>query len=477
MAAIVKSSQPNGLKARLAPMIIPLIVGCALFMQMLDSTVIATALPAMARSFGQDPVKLNVAITSYLLSTAVFVPICGWAADRYGARRVFASAIFLFTLSSALCGISVTLGQLVAGRFLQGFAGAMMVPVGRIVLLRSTQKSELVRAMSFLSMPALMAPIFGPALGGLIVTYGSWRWIFFMNIPIGVLGVLLVLRYIHDTDSDPAQPLDVIGFLLSGLCMAALVFGFEVAGRDVVSAPVQVALLAGGLACGVLYVWHARRAASPILDLSLFKVRTFSIAVLGGNLNRMIIGSVPFLLAMQLQVVFGLSPVAAGMLTFVGALGALMMKFSAGRTIQALGFRRTLIYNAMMTALSILACVVFTPSTPHIVILTVLLLGGFFRSLQMTAVNTLVYADVGPGQMGQATAVASTAQQLAISVGVAVAAFTMKMSMLVDGATVLASRHVVPAYVVIALLALSSVLCFMRLSPTDGAEVSGNKRH
>jgi len=460
---------------RLAPMAVPLIVGCALFMQMLDSTVIATALPAMAHSFGEDPVRLNVAITSYLLSAAVFVPICGWAADRFGARQVFASAIVLFTISSTLCGLSQTLGQMVAGRMLQGFAGAMMVPVGRVVLLRTVSKSELVRAMSFLSMPALLGPIFGPAVGGFLVEYGSWRWIFFMNLPIGVLGVILALRYIHDTEAGQPQPLDVIGFLLTAVCLGTLVFCFEAVGHGVLSTPMVLGLLALGVVCGLLYVRHAERSPHPILDLRLLKIPTFSIALLGGNLCRLAVGAVPFLLAMQLQVAFGMGPFAAGMLTFAGALGALMMKMSASPIIRRFGFRRTLVVNAFLTGASIIGCVLFTSVTPHAVIIIVLLLGGFFRSLQLTGVNSLAYADIGPEQMGRATGMASAVQQLAISLGVAVAAFALKVSMATRGTTTLDAYDVIPGFLVIGITMMMSVIFFSRLSANAGSSVSGKR--
>ncbi len=463
------------LKEHLAPMTVPLIVGCALFMQMLDSTVLATALPAMAHSLNVDPVKMNVAITAYLLSAAVFVPVCGWAADRFGARRVFASAIALFVLSSAFCGIAQTLGQVVAGRAVQGFAGAMMVPVGRVVLLRTVKKSDLVRAMSFLSMPALLGPIMGPAVGGFMATYGSWRWIFFMNVPIGILGVVLVLRYIKDNEVGKPLPLDFIGFLLTAVCLAALVFCFEAIGHGIMSTTGIVALAAVGVLCGWLYVLHARRIPFPLLDFSLLKIPTFSISLLGGNMCRLAVGAVPFLLAMQLQVGFGMNAFAAGMLTFSGALGALMMKMTVGPIIRRFGFRRTLIGNAFVTAATIAACVFFQAETSHVLILVVLLLGGFFRSLQLTSVNTLAYADVSQEQMAAASGMASAAQQLAISVGVAIAAFTLKTSMAVRGVTALEAVDVIPGYIVIAILMCLSIISFRRLTAVAGSEVSGNR--
>ena len=287
---------------------IPFLVGCALFMQMLDSTIVATALPAMAAALGTDPVHLNIAITSYLLAVAVFVPISGWAADRFGARRVFILAICVFTLSSMTCALSRSVLQLVMSRTLQGIGGAMMVPVGRIILLRSYPKHELLKAMAFLSLPALVGPIIAPPLGGFLVTYASWHWIFLINVPIGAIGVRLVVLHIREFEPDGKDhPLDVLGFLLSASFMAALVGGFASLGRPGVPLWSSMAIIVFGIASAAVFVWHARRHADPILDLSLLNIPTFEIATLAGNLCRFTVGATPFLLAMLLQVGFGLS--------------------------------------------------------------------------------------------------------------------------------------------------------------------------
>lgn len=456
------------IQRRVRPMTVPLIVGCALLMQMLDATVITTALPAMADDLGESPVRMNIAMTAYLLSAAVFVPICGWAADRFGARRVFVLAIMLFTLSSVWCGLAQSLEQIIAGRFVQGFAGAMMVPVGRIVLLRTVPKSELVRAISFLSLPALFGPILGPALGGLLVTYTTWRWIFFMNVPIGILGVYLVFRFIEKDGGGEPAPLDFVGFVLTGICMATLVFGFDLISHADVEWPWIGGLLGLGLGSALLYYLHAQRREKPILDFSLFKIQTFRTSIIGGNLCRLAIGAVPFLLAMQLQVAFGLSAVAAGMLTFSGAVGALVMKFTAPHIYNSFGFRRALVWNAWLLGFSIVANCLFTAQTPHAVIVVVLLVSGFFRSLQLTAVNSLTYADIKPEQMGSASGMASAAQQLAISMGVAVAAFSLKMSMTLRGVDKLEAIDVVPGYLLIALSSLISGWAFSRMSADAG---------
>ncbi|CFN60773.1 DHA2 family efflux MFS transporter permease subunit [Bordetella pertussis] len=460
--------------ARAARMI-PFIVGCALFMQMLDSTVVATALPAMAAALGSTPVRLNVAITSYLLAVAVFVPISGWAADRFGARRVLIAAITLFTLSSVGCALSQNLGQLVVARIVQGMAGAMMVPVGRIILLRTVPKQDLLKAMSFLSIPALLGPVIGPPVGGFMVTYMSWHWIFLINIPIGILGIALVLRFVSEIREENAPRLDLPGFLLSGICLAALVSAFEALGHGLLPPLELGALIAAGLLCGVLYVWHSRRVEHPILDLSLLRTPTFAISVLGDNLCRFAVGAVPFLLAMLLQVGFGLSPFAAGMITFASAAGALLMKFVATPIVTRYGFRRVLTINAILTGLFIVACAAFTPVTPAWAMIAVLLAGGFFRSLQFTAVNTLTYADIGPERMSRASSFAAMAQQLGISLGVGVAAVTLNVSMAARGAASLTIGDVVVGFMVVGALCMLSVLSFRRLAPSAGAQLQNVK--
>jgi len=454
---------------------IPFIVGCALFMQMLDATVVATALPAMARALGTSPVRLNVAITSYLLAVAVFVPISGWAADRFGARRVFIAAIALFTLSSIACALSATIGQLVIARVVQGMAGAMMVPVGRIILLRTVPKKDLLRAMSFLSMPALLGPVIGPPLGGFLVTYASWHWIFLINIPIGIIGIALVMRFVKDVRLDKKPPLDWVGFLLSAVCMATLVSGFDAIGHGLLPVPVLAGMIAIGIVCGLLYYWHSKYTAAPIIDLSLMRLPTFSISITGGNLCRFAVGATPFLLAMLLQVGFGLSPFSAGLITFASAAGALLMKFVATPIVMKFGFRRVLMINALLTAVFVAICATFTPLTPVWLMILLLLIGGFFRSLQFTGVNTLTYADISSEAMSRASSFAAMAQQLAISLGVGVAAFTLNMSMTLRGHASLDLQDVANGFIVVGLFTASSFFFFRRLAPDAGAQL--NSRH
>ena len=450
---------------------IPFIVGCALFMQMLDSTVVATALPTMARDFGTTVVHMNVTITSYLLATAVFVPISGWAADRFGARAVFLAAIVLFTLSSVACAASGTLSQLVAARLVQGAAGAMMVPVGRIILLRRIPKGELLKAMAFLTIPALLGPVIGPPVGGFLVTYASWHWIFLINIPVGALGIYMVRRWIT-RDVPASRPrLDTVGFLLSGVAMAALMSCLEAAGHGSLGLWPTLGLLCLGLICGVLYIRHARHVTYPIIDLSLLRTRTFAVSVLGGNLCRFSAGASPFLLAILLQVGFGLSAFSAGMITFTSAAGAMLMKLVATPIVRRVGFRRVLVYNALIAGAFVAACALFRSDTPIWAMVAVLLVGGFFRSLQFTAVNALTYADLDSAQMSRASSFAATAQQLGISLGVACAAMTLNISMTLRGGAETERVDVMWGFAVIALIVAASALSFRRLPARAGSQL------
>jgi EmrB/QacA subfamily drug resistance transporter len=416
---------------------VSVVVACAMFMQNLDSTVIATALPTIARSLDESPLSLNVAITCYLLGLAVFIPISGWTADRFGARRVFTAAIAVFTLGSIACGISNSLSALVAARILQGIGGALMVPVGRLVLLRTVPKSDLVRAMSYVSVPTLIGPVLGPPVGGFIVTYASWRWIFFINIPIGIIDIALVYLLIGDLKETGRRPFDLAGFALTGIGLASLAFGFENIGRGALPAPAVAALLAVGAVAILLYVRHARRVAYPIIDFALLKIPTYAAASIGGFLFRMGLGALPFLLPLMLQVGFGLDALSSGLLTFASAAGAMTMKMTAAWIIRTLGFRIVLVGDAVISALFLFGYSLFRPSTPHLVIFAALLAGGFFRSLQMTSINTLSYADVPPAMLSRATSLTSMAQQLSQTVGVASGAMLLQVVLALRGGTAL----------------------------------------
>lgn len=456
--------------------VIPLIVAFGLFMENLDSTVIATALPAIAESLGVDPLALNLAITSYLLSLAVFIPLSGWAADRFGARYVFTLAIGIFVAGSVACGFADNLGMLVAARILQGAGGAMMVPVGRLVVLKTIPKSELVSSMAYLTVPALIGPVLGPPVGGFIATYFSWRWIFFINVPIGLIGAILAWRLIGDVREENPRPLDARGFVLAGLGLAGLMFGFETIGREMLPDAVVAVLILGGAMAAGLYVVHARRASTRILELALLQIATFRVSVIGGGLFRIGIGAMPFLLPLMLQVGFGLSPFASGLLTFASAAGALAMKMSAAPILRRFGFRSVLMWNAAISASFIAAYGLFTPGTPHALILVLLLAGGFFRSLQFTAVNTVAYAEIAATQMSQATTLAAVAQQLSLSFGVAIGAMMLHVTLVLRGpGAALDATSFGPAFFGIGALALLSILSFRTLQVGAGAELTGRR--
>jgi EmrB/QacA subfamily drug resistance transporter len=451
---------------------VTLIVAVALFMETMDSTVIATSLPAIAADLGQDAIALKLALTSYLLSLAVFIPLSGWVADRFGARTVFRAAIVVFTLGSALCGFAQGLPDFVLYRILQGMGGAMMVPVGRLVILRMVPKSELISALAWLTIPALLGPVMGPPLGGFITTYISWRWIFWINIPVGVVGVILATYFVANVREEDMPPLDVKGFILSGIGLAGLAFGLTTIGQGLFPPSAVLGLIAvGGLGCW-LYVRHARQAKAPLLDLNLLKIETFYASVVGGFLFRVGIGAMPFLLPLLFQLGFGMTPFQSGLLTVAGAIGAVTMKATAARILRRFGFRRVLLINALVSSLFLAASALFQPGVPLMVIFAVLLVGGFFKSLQFTSINTLAYADIEPKAMSRATSFASVVQQLSLSAGVAIGALILELERMGRHATNVEASDFIAAFVVVAAIAASSALIFVALPQEAGASLS-----
>jgi EmrB/QacA subfamily drug resistance transporter len=454
--------------------LLPLIVACALFMENTDSTVIATSLPVIAASLGEDPIALKLALTSYLVSLAVFIPISGWMADRFGARTIFRSALCVFMLGSLLCAVSSSLGAFVGARFLQGMGGAMMVPVGRLVVLRSVSKSEIVGALAYLTVPALVGPVVGPPLGGFITTYFDWRWIFLINIPIGLVGLVLASLFFEDIREEDVPPLDVRGFLLSAFGFASLMLGLNSGGRHLVPEAVSQLCVAAGAAALVGYWFHARRVAHPVINLSLLRIATFRVGVIGGSIFRIGTGAIPFLLPLMLQLGFGLNALQSGLITFVSAAGALIMKTAAKTILARFGFRRVLTVNALVGAVFLAASGLFTPQTPHALMLSVLLIGGCFRSLQFTGIGALSYADISNRAMSGATSLSSVAQQLALTLGVTIGAFVLESVQHVRGGETLAAGDFWPAFLIVGLIAASSGLWMRQLSPDAGAEVSGH---
>ena len=442
-------------------------------MQTLDATIVANALPTMARDLHEDSLRLNLAISCYFLSSAMFVPLSGWLADRFGARRVLLVAIGMFTVSSLLCGISQTLLQLISARVLQGMAGSMMVPVGRLLVLKTAPKSELVRATAVLTMPALLGPILGPVLGGFIVTVADWRWIFYVNIPIGLLGLVLVTNFVPNVGEAQAQRLDGRGFVLVALGLAGIVFGLENAASGAMPLSTSAALIAVGGISLYVYAMHARRRVHAIVNLNLLRIATYRAALLGGAFTRLVLGASPFLLALLLQVVFGLSALTAGLMTFTSAAGALFMKTAAPPIIRRFGFRRVLVANSLSTGGVLMCYALLTDVTPYAVIVAVLFSAGFFRSLQFTALGAMAFSDIPTSQMSGASSLSSMGQQLSQAMGVAVAAAVLYVMQRASGTAQLTVHEVAPAFVVVGLLSMVS-LCFFAQLPADaGAEVSG----
>jgi EmrB/QacA subfamily drug resistance transporter len=452
-------------------LIVPLIVGCAQFMHQFDGSVIATALPAMARSLGEDPLRLNLAITCYLLALAVFVPVSGWLSDKFGGKRVFMIAIVIFSISSLFCGLSHTLAELVVWRTLQGVGGAMMTPVGRIIVIKSVPKSELVQAINWITIPALLGPILGPSVGGFIVTYFSWQWIFFINLPIGLLGVCLVKAFIPDLRESDVPRFDLRGFILVGFAVAALILGFEAMGRGLFPAAAVAVLIATGLGCAVLYIFHARRRESPIVDLGMLRQRTFAVSIWGGALVYVGATSQVFLLALLLQLGFGFTPFQSGLTTLATAAGSIMIKSMVRPVLRFFGIRRLLIYNTLLTAAYIFACGLFRASTPYLLILLTLWIAGLSRSVEYTAIQSLAYADLPPALTARATSFSSMSQQIWLSFGVGLVALVMQLAREWHGHDTIEPNDIAPAYFVIALASLAAAGVFAHMPRNAGAQL------
>jgi EmrB/QacA subfamily drug resistance transporter len=455
-----------------AKRIIPLVVAVALFMENMDSTVIATSLPAIAHDIGTHPLTLKLAVTSYLLSLAVFIPASGWTADRFGARTVFRGAIAVFMLGSIGCAISASLSQFVLARIVQGIGGAMMTPVGRLILVRSVDKRELINAMVWVTLPALVGPLLGPALGGFITTFISWHWIFLINIPIGIVGIVLATIFIEDIRAQTPVPFDAVGMLLAGFGIGGVAFGASVLGLDFLPLPVALALMAAGGFASFCYVVHARRTPAPVLDLSLLAVPTMRAAILGGFIYRAGIGALPFLLPLLLQLGFGLTPFQSGLITLANVVGAMGMKTAVPIILRQIGFRPTLAVNAVISAALVAACATFVPGVSFAWIVALLLVGGFFRSLQFTSVNTIAYADVDPQRVSRATSLVAVAQQLSVSIGVAIGALVVGLTLWARGDSAITAADFQPAFLVIAVIAGSSCFVFARMPHDAGAELA-----
>lgn len=475
MTSIARDSEPllDPGRAR----VVALVVAVSFFMQLLDGTIVITSLPQIGEDFGVAPVSMSIGITVYLLTMAAFIPLSGWLGDRYGARNVFMISIAVFTAASLACGLSSNLEQFIAARAIQGFGAALMTPVGRVLVLKNAPKSELVNAVALITWPALIAPVIGPVLGSLITTYVSWHWNFHINVPIGLIGLVLVWRFVPDQRDTDAGQFDVPGFLLSALGLTLLLAGLETFTHGTASLPLVALLLAGGIILGIAATWHFRRVANPLLDLSAFRIQTFALSTLSaGTALRTSINATPFLIPLFFQVGFGYDVIRAGSYLLVYFAGNLAMKTVTTRTLRTFGFRRVLVVNGLIACGSIVACGFLTPATSGTITFLLLFVAGLSRSMQFTALNTLGFADIEPAQRSSASTLSSMLQQVSLLLGVALAAAIINLSSLVraGGSTPLVDFRW--AFIVTGAIGMAASFRFLALAPDAGAEVSGHRK-
>lgn len=453
---------------------LPWVVAVALFMEQLDTTIVNTAVPAIAESLRVAPLSLKAVVTSYILSLAVCIPVSGWMADRFGTRRVFSIAIAIFTVASILCGLAQNAPMLVAGRILQGVGAAMMMPVGRLAIIRTFPKSELLRAMNFVIIPALIGPLLGPTVGGLIVHWLTWRYIFFINVPVGLLALWLAHRHMPDYHGDARRPLDVVGLVLFGSGAALLSWLLEIFGEHQIDATSAALLLLLSLSLLAAYFWHARRRPHPLLRLALFRVRTFRISVVGGFVTRLGVGGLPFLLPLLYQLGLGMPAWQSGLLMMPVAAAAMGMKLIASRVLARFGYRRVLIVNTVMIGAVVSLFSLVTPATPIMLIVLLGLAMGFFNSLQYTSMNSMAFADIEPHDSSMASTIASSLQQMSMSFGLAcgslIAGWYLGDLPQTDRAAVTTALHY--AFLTLGGLTMLSSLSFWSLNPRDGESVS-----
>ena len=455
---------------------ISLLVAGAFFMENLDGTVIVTAIPQMAKSFGVQPVELSIGVSAYILALAVLIPARGWLADRLGARMVFASAIVIFTLASVLCGLAPNLPLFVVARVLQGVGGAMMVPVGRLVVLKTASKAEIISAIGLIVWPGLAAPVLGPPLGGFITTYFSWHWIFFLNVPLGAIALAFALRLITDRETVD-KPFDWLGFVLTGGASFSVMLGVQLLSSDTPLWLWTAILLVGGLALGVAAVAHSRRAAHPLVDLYALRFKSFSVTVWGGSLFRASIGAVPFLLPLLFQIGFGLNAFVSGLLVLSVFAGNIVMKIFTTRVLNQFGFRRVLIVNGLLNAATLLACSLIAPETPVPLIMALLFLSGLTRSMQFSTIATIAFADVPADRMNGANTLSNIVGQIGFAFGIAVAALSLRVASLVfpSATDTLSLPQFHLAFVIVGLIALAGVLDTLGLAPDVGDALRKNK--
>lgn len=458
---------------------VSLIVAISFFMQGLDTTAVNTAIPTMAKSFGTDVVHLSAGVTSYLIALAIFIPVSGWIADRFGTRRVFCTSIILFILASALCGFSQNLTQFVTFRIFQGMAGAMMTPVGRLAVLKTTPKEKLVTAMAYITWPALVAPILGPLVGGYLTTYWHWHWIFFLNVPISIICVLLAWYHIpEEKDEDHIKRrFDFIGFVLSGLALAGFMYGVELFSRTEI--PYYVPIIVILISVGLLFfnIRYSRHISNPLIDYSVIRIPTYKVTIFTGSVSRMVIGVAPYLVPLMFQEGFGLSPFQSGTLFLATMAGNLVMKPATIWIMRHYNFKTVLISNGFLVATFTFFTALLLPTTPVILIVAVMFLSGMFRSMQFSAITTLAFADIPQPRMTTANTLYSTVQQMSTGMGIAMGAVFLRFSNIINGST---EHYTVAdfrlAFIFVAILGTISLYGYTKLTPDAGDVVRGTKR-
>lgn len=458
------------------PLVLPLLVAGTFFMENLDGTVIATALPQMGASFGVGPADLSIGMTAYLLTLAVFIPVSGWVADRFGARSVFATAILIFTVASVACGLATSIDQFVAARIVQGAGGALMTPVGRMVVVRGTPKQHLVRAIGTITWPGLVATVIGPPVGGLITTYATWRWIFWLNLPLGLVALVLVWRLVPN-DRGNSRPFDRVGFVLSGAALAGLMEGMDELGRPGASWWVALGILAVCAGLGALAVRHARGHPHPLLDLGPAGIPTFAVNIWSGSLFRIGYNAMPYLVPLLLQVGFGMSAFAAGSLILIGAIGDVAMKTVTTRLFRWFGFRNVLMVNCLIGTAALASFSLLRPGVAEWAIAGLLLFYGCTRSLQFTATTTLAFADVPPALAAPASTLVSMLMQMTTGMGVAFGAIVLHGVVWMHGGSAILPGIIDfrLCFLAAAAVTLLSMIGYWRLSPDAGSAISHHR--
>ncbi len=450
----------------------PLILAVAMFMEMMDATVIATSLPAIAADIGTDPVALKLAMTAYLVSLAMFIPLSGWIADRFGARRVFCWAIVVFVIGSLCCAFSFSLETFVGSRFLQGMGGSIMTPLARLVLVRSTEKKDLVNAMAWLTLPALIGPLMGPPLGGFLTTYVSWHWIFFINVPIGIFGIIAAVLYLPKFERQPTDPIDWPGFVMTSIAFSGILFGLSVISLPVLPPLVGISATVIGVISGWMYLRHAKKAPHPVLNPQIFQHDLFRRITLASFFFRVAMGTTPFLLPLMMQLGFGYTPFEAGLVMLFGAAGAITAKSFVKPAYKSFGFRNVVVVTTAISSLVFVATGLFHPTTPIWAMMAVMMCAGLARSTYFTGSNAVMFGDIESKEAAQASVIFAVSVQLGLATGVALAGGLLEVRTLITGAA-LSVEDFQWAFMAVALFSLLAFLPVIGVSRTAGAEVSG----